>query len=576
MNLKKINGSTFSAMLENGYKNLLAHLQIINDLNVFPVPDGDTGTNMKLTYQNGLKTITDDDAPIDIITDEFARGMLFGARGNSGVLTSQYFRGFADACKGKKELTVDDFAKAMISAYKNAYNACADVAEGTILTVARESIENTIPSIREEDTFDSFLTKVVSMMRISLDNTPNLLSVLKENGVVDSGGKGLLTIYEGYLAFFTGKDITVDDEDLKKDKAEKTPSIDFSAFNENSTLDYGYCTEFLLQLLHSKIDISKFNIDEFIAFMQEHGNSLVCFQTGTIVKVHVHTKNPYEVIEYAQRFGEFITFKMENMALQHNSLIKEEEKRQQERKKIAVITIAQGDGIIDLFQNQLRADLVINGGTTMNTSVSEMIDAFKYVNADEIILLPNETNMLKAAQQAAELYKDSKVYVVNTHNIQEGFAALNMYMGTEATGQEVYEALKAGAESVTPYIVFKSGKDAKVGSVTAPKGSYVGSKGKKLITFAPRRTAATLRLFEKIEGIKEKEVCFIIYGQTVLEDAAEELISALNEMYPNLEVALIDGKQDVYDLLIGIYQEKIAYGKKLHDCHRHIRKRQRP
>ena len=553
MNLKKINGSTFSAMLENGYKNLLAHLQIINDLNVFPVPDGDTGTNMKLTYQNGLKTITDDDAPIDIITDEFARGMLFGARGNSGVLTSQYFRGFADACKGKKELTVDDFAKAMISAYKNAYNACADVAEGTILTVARESIENTIPSIREEDTFDSFLTKVVSMMRISLDNTPNLLSVLKENGVVDSGGKGLLTIYEGYLAFFTGKDIPVDDEDLKKDKAEKTPSIDFSAFNENSTLDYGYCTEFLLQLLHSKIDISKFNIDEFIAFMQEHGNSLVCFQTGTIVKVHVHTKKPYEVIEYAQRFGEFITFKMENMALQHNSLIKEEEKRQQERKKIAVITIAQGDGIIDLFQNQLRADLVINGGTTMNTSVSEMIDAFKYVNADEIILLPNETNMLKAAQQAAELYKDSKVYVVNTHNIQEGFAALNMYMGTEATGQEVYEALKAGAESVTPYIVFKSGKDAKVGSVTAPKGSYVGSKGKKLITFAPRRTAATLRLFEKIEGIKEKEVCFIIYGQTVLEDAAEELISALNEMYPNLEVALINGKQDVYDLLIGIY-----------------------
>ncbi len=540
-------------MLENGYKNLLAHLQIINDLNVFPVPDGDTGTNMKLTYQNGLKTITDDDAPIEIITDEFARGMLFGARGNSGVLTSQYFRGFADACKGKKELTVDDFAKAMISAYKNAYNACADVAEGTILTVARESIENTIPSIREEDTFDSFLTKVVSMMRISLDNTPNLLSVLKENGVVDSGGKGLLTIYEGYLAFFTGKDITVDDEDLKKDKAEKTPSIDFSAFNENSTLDYGYCTEFLLQLLHSKIDISKFNIDEFIAFMQEHGNSLVCFQTGTIVKVHVHTKKPYEVIEYAQRFGEFITFKMENMALQHNSLIKEEEKRQQERKKIAVITIAQGDGIIDLFQNQLRADLVINGGTTMNTSVSEMIDAFKYVNADEIILLPNETNMLKAAQQAAELYKDSKVYVVNTHNIQEGFAALNMYMGTEATGQEAYEALKAGAESVTPYIVFKSGKDAKVGSVTAPKGSYVGSKGKKLITFAPRRTAATLRLFEKIEGIKEKEVCFIIYGQTVLEDAAEELISALNEMYPNLEVALINGKQDVYDLLIGIY-----------------------
>ncbi len=553
MNQKKINGSTFSELLRCGYKNLVAHLQIINDLNVFPVPDGDTGTNMKLTYSNGLKTITDDDAPIGIIADEFARGMLFGARGNSGVLTSQYFRGFADACKGKKELTVNEFAKAMIAAYKNAYKACADVTEGTILTVARESIENTIPSVREEDNFESFLDKVVTMMRISLDNTPNLLSVLKENGVVDSGGKGLLTIFEGYLAFFTGKEISVEDETLREEKEKKESAIDYSAFNENSVLDYGYCTEFLLQLLNSKIDIPSFNIDEFIEFMQAHGESLVCFQTGTIVKVHVHTKKPYEVIEYAQRFGEFVTFKMENMALQHNSLIKEEEKRQQDRKKYAVIAIAQGDGIIDLFANQLRVDLVLNGGTTMNTSVSEMIDAFKYVNADEIILLPNETNMLKAAEQAAELYKDSKVYVVPTHNIQEGYAALNNHMGDEENGKEVYEALKAGAESITPYIIFKSGKDAKVGTVVAPKGSYVGSKGKKLLTFAPRRTAATLRLLKKIEDIDNREVLFIIYGQMVAEEAALELVSAINEKWPSLEVGLINGKQDVYDLLIGLY-----------------------
>ena len=553
MNQKKINGSTFSELLRCGYKNLVAHLQIINDLNVFPVPDGDTGTNMKLTYSNGLKTITDDDAPVGIIADEFARGMLFGARGNSGVLTSQYFRGFADACKGKKELTVSEFAQAMIAAYKNAYKACADVTEGTILTVARESIENTIPSVREEDNFESFLDKVVTMMRISLDNTPNLLSVLKENGVVDSGGKGLLTIFEGYLAFFTGKEISVEDEILREENSKKENAIDYSAFNENSVLDYGYCTEFLLQLLNSKIDIPSFNIDEFIEFMQAHGESLVCFQTGTIVKVHVHTKKPYEVIEYAQRFGEFVTFKMENMALQHNSLIEEEKKRQQDRKKYAVIAIAQGDGIIDLFSNQLRVDLVLNGGTTMNTSVSEMIDAFKYVNADEIILLPNETNMLKAAEQAAELYKDSKVYVVPTHNIQEGYAALNNHMGDEESGEQVYQALKAGAEAITPYIVFKSGKDAKVGTTVAPKGSYVGSKGKKLLTFAPGRTAATLRLLKKIEDIDEREVLFIIYGQMVTDEAALELVSAINEKWPSLEVGLINGKQDVYDLLIGLY-----------------------
>ena len=549
-----MNGTMFSDLLNYGYKNLVAHLKIINDLNVFPVPDGDTGTNMKLTYSNGLKTITDDDAAVCQIADEFARGMLFGARGNSGVLTSQYFRGFADAVKGKKEITVNDFAKAMVSAYKNAYKACKDVAEGTILTVAREGVENSIPSVREEDTFESFFNKVVTMMRISLDNTPNLLPILKENGVVDSGGKGLLTIYEGFLAYVSGKEISgVVEEELHHKEENKQSAIDFSAFNENSTLDYGYCTEFLLQLLNSKIDIPSFSIDEFTDWMLKHGESLVCFQTGTIVKVHIHTKKPYEVIEFAQKFGEFVTFKMENMALQHNEVIKNEEKRQQERKKFAVIAIAQGDGIIDLFANQLHTDLVLNGGTTMNTSVSEMIEAFKYVNADEIILLPNETNMIKAAEQAAELFKDSKVYVVPTHNIQEGYSALSLYLGTEENGQEVYDNLKMGAESVTPLIVFKSGKDAKIGGKTAPKGSYVGSKNHKLLAYATRRTAATLKLLSKIEDIKDREVLYIIYGQMVEEDAALELVSAINVTYPNLEVALINGKQDVYDLLIGLY-----------------------
>ena len=550
-----MNGSTLTEMLKAGYKNLLAHLQIINDLNVFPVPDGDTGTNMKLTYQNGLKTISDDDGDFSQIMDEFARGMLFGARGNSGVLTSQYFRGFADEVKGKKEITVKDFAKAMVGAYKNAYKACADVAEGTILTVARESIENALPSVRDEDTFESFLDKVVKTMRLSLDNTPNLLPILRENGVVDSGGKGLLTIYEGYLAFFSGKEINVEEELIEQEEKNhpKEVSIDYSAFNENSTLDYGYCTEFLLQLLTSKIDIPSFNINEFIEFMQAHGNSLVCFQTGTIVKVHVHTKTPYEVIEYAQRFGEFVTFKLENMALQHNSLIKEEEQRKQERKKYAVIAIAQGDGIIDLFSNQLRADLVINGGTTMNTSVSEMVDAFNYVNADEIILLPNETNMIKAAEQAAELYKDSKVYVVKTRNIQEGYAALNMHMGDEENGKQVYEAMKEGMNQIIPLTVFRSGKDAKIGGEVAPCGCFVASKGRKLNNFAKTRARATVDLLKSIDDINNHEVLFIIYGQMMSENDAKDVVNAINKNFPNIEVGLIKGQQDVYDLLIGLY-----------------------
>ncbi len=545
-----INGSTFVELLKLGYKNLVAHLQIINDLNVFPVPDGDTGTNMRLTYSNGLKTISDDDADVGQIADEFARGMLFGARGNSGVLLSQYFRGFADAIMNVKEISVHDFAFAMVGAYKNAYNACADVAEGTILTVARESIEAAKYCLTGQEDYLDFFTKVVLEMRKSLDNTPNLLPVLKENGVVDSGGKGLLTIFEGYLSFFTGKEV----EDVKEEIEESNPmdKIDYSAFNENSELEFGYCTEFLLQLLNSKIKVEEFDINEFISWMQAHGESLVCFQTGTIVKVHIHTKTPYVVIEYAQRYGEFVAFKMENMALQHNNVIKEENKKRGERKKIAIITVAQGDGIIETLKG-LRTDLVLNGGTTMNTSVSELIDAFNYVNADDIFLLPNESNMIKTAHQAADLYKDSVVHVIETRNIQEGFAALNNYFDDELSPKEVKDCLLEGVQGMIPLTIFKSGKEANIEGEVAPKGSYVEAVGHKLIGYQEDIIEATLEAFSKIEDIEDKSFAFVFYGQSLSEELANEIMEVLNRDYPQVEIGLIPGKQDIYDLLIGLY-----------------------
>lgn len=550
MDLTTLNGSTFYAVLEFGYRNLVAHFRAINDLNVFPVPDGDTGTNMKLTYDSGLKTVSDDDGPVGQIADEFARGMLFGARGNSGVLTSQYFRGFADAILDVEELTVKEAAIAMVAAYKNAYKACVDATEGTILTVCREAIEKT--KYKDNDTFEVFLTNVVKSMKESLDNTPNLLPILKENGVIDSGGKGLLTIFEGFLAFFTGAKIIEVEEEITK-KEQKTDNheatIDYSAFNENSVLDYGYCTEFLLQLLNSKINIKGFDIDKFINYLQEHGNSLVCFQTGTIVKVHIHTKKPYEIIEFAQKFGEFVAFKMENMALQHNNIIKEEETKKHERKHLAYIAVAQGDGIIDQFKAS-GCDIVLNGGQTMNTSVAEMIDAFKIANADKIILLPNEANMCKAAHQAAELYKDSEVLVIDTTTIQEGYFALSNAMGLEE--DEVFDGVKSCLDVLSSLVVFKSGKDALIGEEVAPKGSYVASIKHQLVCYADNRKEATMKLLANIEDINSKEVMFIIYGQMVSSEEVQEILDEINKKYPNLEVGLIEGKQDVYDLLIGL------------------------
>ena len=551
MNIKEINGSTFVELLKYGYKNLVAHYKAINDLNVFPVPDGDTGTNMKLTYANGLKTISDDDASVSQISDEFARGMLFGARGNSGVLTSQYFRGFADALSSCVDIRVADFARAMVSAYENAYKACVDVTEGTILTVAREGIDKC--KYDGIIGFEEFLLEVTKTMRESLDHTPELLPILKENGVIDSGGKGLLTIFEGFLYFFSGKEIDEAEEDdqlIKHEVKHDDNAIDYSAFNENSVLDYGYCTEFLLQLLTSKIDISKFDIDEFIKFMQAHGESLVCFQTGTIVKVHVHTKKPYEVIEYAQQFGEFVAFKMENMALQHNNLIKEEDNKKKERKKLAFIAIAQGDGIIDLFKN-IGCDIVLNGGQTMNTSVAEMIDAFKFANADEIILLPNESNMCKAANQAAELYRDSVVKVIETKTIQEGYYVLQLKAGLDLD-ETLYDNLKELYENIVSASVFKSGKDANIGDEIAPKGTYVEAIKHHLVGYNTNRNDASIDLLNNIEDINNKDVLFIIYGQMVKPEEVDELINRINEQFPNLEVGAIEGKQDVYDLLFGL------------------------
>lgn len=551
MKVVEMNGTLFDEILQNGYKNLALHYEAINELNVFPVPDGDTGTNMKLTFNNGLKSVdATNTEEIGTVAESLAKGMLFGARGNSGVLTSQYFKGIADYLKEKKSVTVQEFAEALVNGYKTAYSATVTPTEGTILTVAREGIENIKPTINSASDFENFFAQLVDAMRVSLDNTPNLLEVLKDAGVIDSGGKGLLTIFEGMLKYFRGEELTAADGETSLHGG-AMQAIDYSAFNENSVLDYGYCTEFLLQLLTSKIKIEEFDINEFIAYLQKHGDSIVCFQTGTIVKVHIHTKKPYEVIEYAQKFGEFVGFKMENMALQHNEVVKKEKVKKQSRKKYAIITIGQGDGIIDTFKD-LGADIVLNGGQTMNTSTAEMIDAFKRANADEIILLPNESNIIMAAKQAAELYKDSKVRVVETKTIPDGYNALSMILGGTESAEEAYNAMVAAKEGFDSGFVTKSIRDTLVDGVEVKNGEYITGFNKTLISSVPSRDEAVLSFLEHAKNIEDKAVLVIFYGQMVSEEDNEKLQKLIAEKYPDIEVGFIAGGQDVYDYLLGL------------------------
>ena len=550
-NLTSINGETLKKLLAAGYKNLSLHFKAINDLNVFPVPDGDTGTNMKITYFNGMKAIEEATTPGDII-EKFANGMLFGARGNSGVLTSQYFRGVANALNSKEDdISVKEFVDAMVSGYKQAYAAAVDPVEGTILTVAREGIESVLVNVNENTDFTSLLGMVYDAMRMSLDNTPNLLPVLKEAGVIDSGGKGLLTIFEGFLKFLQGVEINDNDDYEAMESHGTLQRVDFSAFNENSVLDYGYCTEFLLQLLNSKTDIPNFQISEFIKWLGDHGNSIVCFQNGTIIKVHIHTKKPYEVIEYAQRFGEFVAFKMENMALQHNEVLAEKEEKMKERKKFAVISIAQGEGLIELFK-ELGSDIVLDGGKTMNTSTSEMIDAFKEVNADKIFLLTDESNIILAARQARDLYKDSEVRVIETKTIIEGYSALSMMVKEDDNAEEVYNDLVTYSKDVTSCFVAKSSRTSIINGVESEKGKYIEGVGSELVGSQTQRDDAVIDLIDRIPNIQEKSLCILFYGQMVSNAEAEDVSNRISQKYPNLEVGVLSGKQDVYDYLIGI------------------------
>ncbi len=553
MDNKTLTGADYLKLLQKGYEYLSRDFEAINDLNVFPVPDGDTGTNMKLTFAGGLRAINKDDDLGSIATD-FARGSLFAARGNSGVLSSQYYKGISDGLKNKSKASVLEFAKALVSGYKVAYAAAADPVEGTILTVAREGIENAMAKKANLKDFETLLTAIVEEMKKSLDNTPNLLPLLKEAGVVDSGGKGLLTIFQGFLSAYKGEETQNEESNSSFEEhisVSNAAPLDYSAFDEHSSLDYGYCTEFMLQLLEAKIDVAKFSVKRFINWLESHGNSIVCFQTGTIVKVHIHTKTPWEVIRYAQKYGEFVTFKMENMALQHNEVIRKEEKKEKAKVKSAIIAIAQGDGIKELFRN-MGADYVIDGGSTMNASTEEIIAAAKEVNASDVILLPNEGNILLAAKQAAKLYKKCKIHVVETKTMIEGYSALSMLMdkddvvSTISSFEEAKNAIKSG-------FVALSNRDVTIDKENIPSGTYIGAYVKDIIASGKSAEEAFVNLVNKMEGIEDKSMILIIKGKPADKEASEKLFARLQESYPNKEIGLIDGNQEVYDYLLGAY-----------------------
>ncbi|MBE7087125.1 MAG: DAK2 domain-containing protein [Clostridiales bacterium] len=550
-----ISGSLFKKLMISGANNLHNNSQEVNDLNVFPIPDGDTGDNMYLTIKGGIDSLNSvEEGSISKMACALSQGMLLNARGNSGVILSQLFFGLSEGLNGKEYATLTQFADAMQEGVKRAYGAVAKPVEGTILTVARESVENVKNNVTDKTTVKEFFDSVLDEMKSSLQNTPELLETLKEAGVIDSGGAGLVYIIEGFCKTAYGE--VVNDEVAVSEDV-KTQSMDFSSFNENSVMEFGYCTELLLQLQTAKTNVDEFSIPDLIDYLNTLGDSIVAFKTGSVVKIHVHTLTPYKVLEHCQKFGEYLTVKIENMTIQHNETEPEKPKKEsmlfemnkkikRPRHRFGVVTVASGEGLINVFKD-LGADVVITGGQTNNPSAEDFTNAFDEVNADYIFVLPNNSNIILAANQAKEIYKGSDIRVIESKSLGEGYAALSMLDYTSDDPDAIEAQLSHDINDGVTGLVTKAVRTTSVNGVSITEGDYIGFIRGKMISSTTDKLKTSIELLKEIAV--DKNFLIAVYGIDSTPSERSALAQMVAKTFPDLEFYEIDGGQEVYDFV---------------------------
>ncbi len=549
-NIKDIGGILFSKMAKGGASRLRSNTDEVNKLNVFPVPDGDTGDNMRMTIESGIAAIENIDSDdLAEVMKTLSHGMLLGARGNSGVILSQFFAGMSKGLSRSKTADPATFAHALEMGVEQAYSSVMNPAEGTILTVAREAVEYAVANLTPKSTIRTLFADLVKEMHASLDRTPEILAVLKEAGVVDSGGAGLLYIMEGFNRVLNGEEATDEPEGVELPAPKTAAPISF-AFNENSEMTYGYCTELLLQLQCSKTDVDSFDIDALRNFLASVGDSVVAFKTESIVKLHVHTFTPEKVLEYGRRFGEFLSVKIENMSVQHTELEagespKSEASEEKPAKRYGIVAVSNGPGVTDLFY-QLGTDVVVPGGQTQNPSTRDFVEAFEKINAEYIFVFPNNSNIFMAAQQAGELCEKAKVHVIPSKNIGTGYVAISAANlenpDVDALVSEMEEAMKrVSAGYVSPSI-----RDAEISGVQIKTGDTMGIIDKEIVVSEPDRMSAVKTLASKLLELPDKFMLTVFAGADSAPDEQEELTAYLSEKFPDAEVYFIDGGQEIY------------------------------
>lgn len=544
--MRTIDGILYARMIRSGAAKLKENAEKINDLNVFPIPDGDTGDNMLLTMMGGVPAEEDSEGTLSRVAEQVSDGMLLSARGNSGVILSQFFEGLKIGFANLKTADAEQMADAFRRGVKQAYSAVMKPQEGTILTVIREATE--YAAAARTDSPEAFLTAFLEEAQRSLQRTPELLPVLKKAGVVDSGAAGLLAIMDGMLRALLGEDIA----DLAA-VTEAQAQLDLDAFGADDVLEFGYCTELLLRLQTAKVDIATFHADVITEHLKTLGDSIVTVQSGSVVKLHVHTKTPHEVLAFCQQFGEFLKVKIENMQLQHNAAVEEGAEhlaaaKDTPHKPFAVVAVASGEGLKETFLER-GCDVVVDGGQSMNPSAENFLEAFRQANADVIFVFPNNSNIILAAEQAASLYTDADVRVIPSRAIGQGYAALAMYDTTSGDADVIEEELKEAMEDVLTAEVSRSVRDADFDGMHVTSGDYIGFMGKELLAVEPSREEAVMKTAESL-GLRKRDILILVCGKAADEEEVDRLYARLQEAYRNKEIYVINGGQDVYDYIL--------------------------
>ena len=548
--MEKINGLVLAKMIDLGARNLAKNAEKINSLNVFPVPDGDTGTNMNLSMSSGAKeTAANTVENIGELGKSFSKGLLMGARGNSGVILSQLFRGMSQYIVDKKEIDSKEFAAAIQNGVSIAYKAIIKPVEGTILTVAREAAEAGVKKAESTTSVIEVMEAIYAEAQESLKRTPDLLPILKEVGVVDSGGQGLVCVYQGFVAALKGEEIDGLD-------AVETNIVDMQ-FEDNHDMDfmspedivYGFCTEFTVRLDKDK---KEFNEDKFREDMSKFGDSLLVISDSEYVKIHVHTETPGEVFNYGQQYGELIKIKSDNMREQHREVLRKQEAKQasapKEVKEQAMISISMGAGLSKVLKS-MGVDYIVEGGQTMNPSTEDIMKAIKEVNAKNIYIFPNNKNIQLAAKQAAELAEEN-VFVIESKTAPQGLAAV-MVFNSQLSPEENFANMQEVLSTVSTLEVTHAVRDTNIEGVEIKKDQFMGIKDGKIVVSDLSLNTVLEELLEKSLD-EDKEIVTLYLGEDSTDEYTDFLEELLENKYPDVEVELIESGQPVYPYIIGV------------------------